>query len=239
MNKIYEGKAKILYTTENPEEIIQYFKDDTTAFNNEKFAIKQGKGILNNVISSRFMDIMRENGIKTHFIKRIDDRNQLVQKATIIPLEVIVRNVAAGSFSKKFGIERGTILSAPLVEFSYKRDELGDPLIPNDHITLLKIATDAEIAFIKNEALKINEILRMQFAQCGLRLIDFKIEFGKDKNGDIILADEISPDSCRLWNADGQSLDKDLFREDKGDIVEAYADVARKLGIEIQSEASE
>ncbi len=233
MNKIYEGKAKILYTTENPEEIIQYFKDDTTAFNNEKFAIKQGKGILNNVISSRFMDIMRENGIKTHFIKRIDDRNQLVQKVTIIPLEVIVRNVAAGSFSKKFGIERGTILSAPLVEFSYKRDELGDPLIPNDHITLLKIATDAEIAFIKNEALKINEILRMQFEQCGLSLVDFKIEFGKDKNGDIILADEISPDSCRLWNADGKSLDKDLFREDKGDIVEAYTDVARKLGIEI------
>lgn len=231
MNKIYEGKAKILYTTENPEEIIQYFKDDTTAFNNEKFAIKQGKGVLNNVISAYFMEVMRENGIKTHFIKRIDDRNQVVQKVTIIPLEVIVRNIAAGSFSKKFGIERGTILEVPLVEFSYKRDELGDPLIPNDHITLLKIATDGEIAFIKNEALKINQILRAQFEKCGLNLVDFKIEFGKDVNGNIILADEISPDSCRLWNSDGQSLDKDLFREDKGDIVEAYSKVAEKLGI--------
>ncbi len=233
MNKIYEGKAKVLYTTENPQEIIQYFKDDTTAFNNAKFAIKQGKGILNNAISAHFMEIMHERGIKTHFIKKIDDRNQLVKKVTIIPLEVIVRNVAAGSFSKKFGIERGQILPRPLVEFSYKKDELGDPLIPNDHIILLGIATEEEIGFIKNEAIKINAILITEFTKCNLHLVDFKVEFGKDEDGQIILADEISPDSCRLWNNNGESLDKDLFREDKGDMVKGYADVAKKLGIEI------
>ena len=233
MNKIYEGKAKVLYATKNPQEIIQYFKDDTTAFNNAKFAIKQGKGVLNNLISTHFMEIMHKYGIKTHFIKRIDERNQLVKKVTIIPLEVIVRNIAAGSFSKKFGIERGRVLNRPLVEFSYKKDELGDPLIPNDHITLLEIATDEEIAFIKNEAVKINAILIAEFKKCELSLVDFKIEFGKDENGKIILADEISPDSCRLWKQNGESLDKDLFREDKGDIVEAYTQVAKNLGISI------
>jgi len=233
MNKIYEGKAKVLYTTENPQEIIQYFKDDTTAFNNEKFAIKQGKGILNNAISAHFMEIMHERGIKTHFIKKIDDRNQLVKKVTIIPLEVIVRNVAAGSFSKKFGIERGCVLNRPLIEFSYKKDELGDPLIPNDHIILLGIASEEEIDFIKNEAIKINAILIAEFKKCELSLVDFKIEFGKDEDGQIILADEISPDSCRLWNHNGESFDKDLFREDKGDMVKGYTDVAKKLGIEI------
>ena len=233
MNKIYEGKAKVLYTTENSQEIIQYFKDDTTAFNNEKFAIKQGKGVLNNLISAHFMEIMHAHGIKTHFIKKIDERNQLVKKVTIIPLEVIVRNIAAGSFSKKFGITRGEILSRPLVEFSYKKDELGDPLIPNDHITLLGIASDEEIELIKREAIKINGILTNEFKKCGLGLVDFKIEFGKDANGQILLADEISPDSCRLWKEDGESLDKDLFREDKGDIVQAYTEVATKLGISI------
>ncbi len=232
--KIYEGKAKVLFQSKNHSEIIQYFKDDTTAFNNEKFAIKQGKGVLNNAISTFFMELLHQNGIKTHFLKKIDDRNQLVTKVTIIPLEVIVRNIAAGSFSKKFGVEKGTKLASPLVEFSYKKDELGDPLIPNDHITLFGIATDQEISSIKSQALKINEILGMEFKKCGLDLVDFKVEFGKNSSGEIILADEISPDSCRLWEVGTQnSLDKDLFREDKGDIVEAYTRVAQKLGIQI------
>jgi phosphoribosylaminoimidazole-succinocarboxamide synthase len=232
MKKFYEGKAKILFQTENPNEIIQYFKDDTTAFNNAKFAIKEGKGVLNNAISSFFMKILHKNNIKTHFISQIDDRQQLVKKMQIIPLEVIVRNIAAGSFSKKFGIKKGTVLKKPLVEFSYKNDELGDPLIPVEHIILLDIANQVEIDYIKSQALQINTILIEIFKNINLDLVDFKIEFGKDVNGNIILADEISPDSCRLWESGTEnSLDKDLFREDKGDIIEAYKKIAINLGI--------
>jgi len=230
--KIYEGKAKILYQTENPKELVQYFKDDTTAFNNQKFALKEGKGVLNNAISTHFMQVLSESGIKTHFIKKIDERNQLVQKVQIIPLEVIVRNIAAGSFSKKFGVERGTILSKPLVEFSYKRDDLGDPLIPESHVDALGIATFENLKEITEHSRKINIILQKEFKKTGLILVDFKIEFGINSKNEIILADEISPDSCRLWNEnDGTSLDKDLFREEKGDIIEAYKEVAKRLGI--------
>ena len=232
MKTIYEGKAKILYATENDAEIVQFFKDDTTAFNNQKFAISQNKGVLNNLASSFFMKILAENAVKNHFIKQIDDRNQLVKKVRIIPLEVIVRNIAAGSFSKKFAVPRGTILKKPLVEFSLKDDSLGDPLIPDDHITTLEIASQNEIDYIKNEARKVNEVLQKIFKDAGILLVDFKIEFGKDTNGNIILADEISPDSCRLWDEKtNESLDKDLFREDKGNIIDGYTQVLKRLGI--------
>ena len=232
MNKIYEGKAKILYSTENQNEIVQFFKDDTTAFNNQKFAISQNKGILNNIASSFFMKLLEESGVKTHFIKQIDERNQLVKKVQIVPLEVIVRNIAAGSFSKKFGVKKGTILQKPLVEFSLKDDALGDPLIPDDHITTLEIASQNEIDYIKNEARKVNNVLRKVFKNAGILLVDFKVEFGKDTNGNIILADEISPDSCRLWDEKThESLDKDLFREDKGNIIDGYTQVLQRLGI--------
>jgi phosphoribosylaminoimidazole-succinocarboxamide synthase len=232
MEKIYEGKAKILYSAENDENIIQYFKDDTTAFNNKKFAISQNKGVLNNIASAFFMGLLENNGVKTHFIKKIDDRNQLVKKVNIIPLEVIVRNVAAGSFSKKFGVARGTVLPQPLVEFSLKDDNLGDPLIPDDHIVVMNIATYSEIDYIKKQARKVNEILQKVFMNAGITLVDFKIEFGKDPQGNIILADEISPDSCRLWDIKtNESLDKDLFREDKGNIIDGYMQVLQRLGI--------
>lgn len=231
MNKLYEGKAKILYESENPNEIIQYFKDDTTAFNNTKFAVNRNKGVLNNIASSFFMNILEENGVKTHFIKKLDDRRQLVAKVQIIPLEVIVRNIAAGSFAKKFGVERGAVLEYPLVEFSLKNDSLGDPLIPEPHIILLKIAGRQEIDYITAQALKINDILKDIFANAGITLVDFKIEFGKNNRGDIILADEISPDSCRLWDSkSNQSLDKDLFREDKGNIIDGYTEVLKRIG---------
>lgn len=231
MKKLYEGKAKILYEGTNPHEIIQYFKDDTTAFNNAKFAINHNKGVLNNIASSFFMNILEKGGIKTHFIKKIDDRKQLVTKVQIIPLEVIVRNIAAGSFSKKFGIERGKVLESPLVEFSLKDDKLGDPLIPESHIILLKITNKQELDHITIQALRINQILQSIFSSVDITLVDFKIEFGKSSQGNIILADEISPDSCRLWDSkSGQSLDKDLFREDKGNIIDGYTEVLKRLG---------
>ncbi len=231
MKKLYEGKAKILF--EKDGKIVQFFKDDTTAFNNQKFAINNGKGILNNTISSFFMEKLQENGIKTHFIKKIDDHHQLVEPVQIIPLEVIVRNISAGSFCKKFGIEKGTILAHPLVEFSLKNDALGDPLIPDDHIITLQIATREEISHLKKQALKINTILQKLFNEIGILLVDFKIEFGKNSSGEIILADEISPDSCRLWDAKTkESFDKDLFREDKGDLITGYREIAKRFGLE-------
>ncbi len=235
MKKLYEGKAKILYEAENNEQIIQYFKDDTTAFNNQKFAINQGKGELNNIISSYFMECLHNVGIKTHFIKKIDERNQLVQKVQIIPLEVIVRNISAGSFCKKFDVERGLVLEKPLVEFSLKRDDLGDPLIPEDHISVLKIASLNEIQHLKAQALGINKVLQDEFKKIGIILVDFKIEFGKNSSGEIILADEISPDSCRLWDSQTkESFDKDLFREDKGDLVAGYKEIAKRFGLSVK-----
>lgn len=230
MKKIYEGKAKVLF--EKDGKIIQFFKDDTTAFNKEKFAINEGKGALNAKISAYFMQKLALNGIKNHFIKQIDDNHQLIEPVKIIPLEVIVRNITAGSFCKKFGVERGIKLPEPLVELSLKKDELGDPLIPESHIVALQIATMNEIEFIKTQALKVNKFLRSEFEKIGIILVDFKIEFGKDSNGDIILADEISPDSCRLWDIKTkESFDKDLFREDKGDLITGYKEIAKRLGL--------
>ncbi|MFT4967498.1 MAG: phosphoribosylaminoimidazole-succinocarboxamide synthase [Candidatus Deianiraeaceae bacterium] len=229
MKQIYEGKAKILF--EESGDIIQYFKDDTTAFNNQKFAISDGKGVLNNAISAYFMNKIEYSGVKTHFINKIDDRHQRVKFVEIIPLEVIVRNISAGSFCKKFGVTRGLNLTKPLVEFSLKDDNLGDPLIPEGHIVELNIASYDDIAYLKARALKINSILQDEFSKIGVVLVDFKVEFGR-KDGDIILADEISPDSCRLWDIKtSESLDKDLFREGKGNIVEGYRVIAKRLGL--------
>lgn len=234
--KIYEGKAKILYEGPEPGTIIQYFKDDATAFNAEKKDVIEGKGALNNRICEHIMLGLNSLGIPTHFIRRINAREQLCHKVEIIPLEVIIRNVAAGSMSKRLGINEGTKLSRPLIEFSYKDDSLGDPLIAEDHIEVMQWATRSELDAIIDIAFRINDYLSGMMYAIGIKLIDFKIEFGRqfdeDGNMTILLADEISPDSCRLWDIEtGKKLDKDVFRRDLGDLAEAYSEVARRLNI--------
>lgn len=235
LEKIYEGKAKILYATNETNLLIQYFKDDATAFNNIKKDVIANKGVLNNVISEFIMLEVAKNGIPTHFIKRLNDREQLVKKAKIIALEVIVRNISAGSMAKRLGIEEGIVLKAPIFEICYKKDELGDPLINDDHaVNVLRLLNQEQLNEIKKYALKINEILSKMFLVAKIKLVDFKIEFGFDEDGKIILADEISPDSCRLWDENtNNKLDKDRFRRDMGGLVEAYQEVALRLGIKI------
>jgi phosphoribosylaminoimidazole-succinocarboxamide synthase len=235
IEKIYEGKAKALYSTSQPNQLIQYFKDSATAFNGEKKAEIDGKGVLNNIISEHIMLEINKIGIPTHFIKRLNEREQLIKKVTIIPLEVIVRNIAAGSMAKRLGIAEGGVLSNPVFELCYKDDSLGDPLINDDHaISVLKVVTKSQLEEIKNYTLKINQFLQKTFAEINIKLVDFKIEFGFDVQGKIMLADEISPDSCRLWDsATSEKLDKDRFRRDLGGLVEAYKDVALRLGIKI------
>ena len=235
LEKIYEGKAKALYTTLEPNQLIQYFKDDATAFNAQKKAVIEGKGALNNLISEKIMLEISQHNIPTHFIKRLDEREQLIKKVTIIPLEVIIRNVAAGSMAKRLGINEGKELLQPIFEICYKDDALGDPLINDDHaINVLQVVNKKELDQIKTYALKINEILREIFRKINIKLVDFKIEFGFDNEKNILLADEISPDSCRLWDAStAEKLDKDRFRRDLGGLVEAYKDVASRLGIKI------
>ena len=233
--KIYEGKAKILYEGPEPGTIIQYFKDDTTAFNAEKKEILDGKGVLNNRISEFMMIRLGEIGIPTHFIKRLNMREQLCKRVEIVPLEVIVRNVAAGTMSKRLGIEEGETLPRSIVEFCLKRDDLGDPLVAEEHITAFGWASADEIEEITNLTLRINDYLCGLFAGIGIKLVDFKIEFGRlDVEGghQIVLADEISPDSCRLWDREtNKKLDKDRFRRDLGGVTEAYTEVATRLGI--------
>ena len=233
LEKIYEGKAKQLFATEDKNLLIQYFKDDATAFNALKKAVIEGKGVLNNVISEYIMLEMAKAKVPTHFVKRLNEREQLVRKVKIIPLEVIVRNVAAGSMAKRLGIEEGVELLAPVFEICLKDDALGDPLINDDHaINVLKVVTREQLEEIKKHTLKINEILRAMFKNIGIKLVDFKIEFGFDADSKIVLADEISPDSCRLWDEKTlEKLDKDRFRRDLGGLVEAYSDVAKRLGI--------
>jgi phosphoribosylaminoimidazole-succinocarboxamide synthase len=239
--QIYEGKAKVLFEGPEPGTIIQYFKDDATAFNNQKKGVISGKGVLNNRISEFIMLKLAEVGIPTHFIKRLNMREQLIKAVEIIPLEVIVRNVAAGSLSKRLGIEEGTPLNSALVEFSYKNDELGDPLVSEDHILTFGWADPLELDEIKMLAMRINDFLFGMFAGVGIRLIDFKIEFGRIHNEDgeyidLVLADEISPDSCRLWDSKtNEKLDKDRFRRDMGGVAEAYQEVAKRLGIFIDN----
>ena len=233
--KLYEGKAKIIYATNDKNLVIQYFKDDATAFNNQKKDVIDGKGILNNRISEHILTNLNQVGIKNHLIKRLNMREQLVQHVEIIPIEFIVRNIATGSLTKRLGIEDGTVLEYPLVEYCLKNDELGDPLISKEHILAFKWMDDFEIDFVNNELARINDFLQGMFRGVGIKLVDFKVEFGRlEKNGkkDIILADEISPDTCRLWDATtDKKLDKDRFRKDLGNLVEGYQEVARRLDI--------
>jgi len=233
--KLYEGKAKIIY--EGPEKgtAIQHFKDHATAFNNIKKSTVEGKGVLNNRISEHILNNLNQIGIKTHFIKRLNMREQLIKLVEIIPVEFIVRNIATGSLTKKLGIPDGTILTKPLVEYSYKNDDLGDPLVAKEHIIEFNWATEEELNLIKNCSLRINDFMLGMFRGVGIKLVDFKLEFGRiniDGKKEIILADEISPDTCRLWDVVSEKkLDKDRFRKDLGNIIQAYQEVARRLGI--------
>ena len=233
--KLYEGKAKIVFATSDKNLVIQHFKDDATAFNNQKKDVIDGKGILNNRISEHILTNLNQVGIKNHLIKRLNMREQLVQHVEIIPIEFIVRNIATGSLTKRLGIEDGTVLEYPLVEYCLKNDDLGDPLISKEHILAFKWMDDFEIDFVNNELARINDFLQGMFRGVGIKLVDFKVEFGRlEKNGkkDIILADEISPDTCRLWDATtDKKLDKDRFRKDLGNLVEGYQEVARRLDI--------
>lgn len=233
--KIYEGKAKILFEGPEPGTIVQYFKDDATAFNAEKKDVIDGKGVLNNRLSEYFMTGLGQIGVPTHFLKRMNMREQLVRNCEIIPLEVIVRNYAAGSMSKRLGIEEGTQLPRPIVEYCYKDDSLGDPLVSEEHIAAFGWASQQDMDDILGLALRVNDWLSGVMFGVGIRLIDFKIEIGRVYEGDfqrLIVADEISPDSCRLWDIEsGQKLDKDVFRRDLGNLTDAYAEVARRLGV--------
>ncbi len=224
-NKIYEGKAKILYETDSPDYVIQYFKDDATAFNAAKKGIIQEKGIVNNKISSKIFELLKSEGIPTHFEKMLSDREMLVKKVAIVPLEVIVRNVAAGSLCRLLGLQEGTALRYPTLEFCYKEDRLNDPMLNDTHILALDLATQEELDVIKELTFKINDLMTRFFKSLNITLVDFKLEFGRYKD-QIILADEISPDTCRLWEiGTGRKLDKDRFRKDLGDIEEAYQEV--------------
>ena len=234
--KIYEGKAKILYEGTEPGTVIQYFKDDATAFNGEKHDVIAGKGVLNNRISSHLMTKLEAIGIPTHFIRSINMREQLVRSVDVIPIELVVRNIAAGSLCKRLGLKEGEILPKPLVEFYYKKDELGDPLISEDHIFTFGWADPYELEEMVAMSWRVNDYLNGMFAGIGLRLVDFKLEFGRiwGENGElyIVLADEISPDNCRLWDAKtNEKFDKDRFRQDLGDLVEGYQYVAERLGL--------
>ncbi|MEK6263927.1 MAG: phosphoribosylaminoimidazolesuccinocarboxamide synthase [Clostridium sp.] len=226
---LYEGKAKIMYSTEKEDEVRVYFKDDATAFNGIKKAQIDNKGILNNSITTMLFQLLEKKGIKTHFIKKLSDREQLCKKVEIVPLEVIVRNVAAGSMAKRYGIAEGTELKTTVFELSYKNDDLGDPLINDSHAVAMGLATPEELSKIYDSASKINDILREVFLKVDINLIDFKLEFGRF-NGQIILADEISPDTCRFWDVKtGEKLDKDRFRRDLGNVTEAYEEILSRI----------
>jgi len=233
--KVYEGKAKVLYEGPEPGTLVQYFKDDTTANNAEKLEVVEGKGVLNNRLSEFFMQGLGEIGVPTHFIRRINMREQLIRSVEIIPLEVVVRNVAAGSLSRRLGIEEGTALPRPIVEFYFKDDALGDPLVTEEHIIAFGWASQQDMDDMVALALRVNDFLSGIMRGVGIKLVDFKIEIGRIWDGDymrLIVADEISPDSCRLWDMKtGQKLDKDVFRRDLGNLADAYTEVARRLGV--------
>jgi phosphoribosylaminoimidazole-succinocarboxamide synthase len=233
--KLYEGKAKIIYATNDKNLVIQYFKDDATAFNNQKKTTIEGKGVLNNRISEHILSNLSEVGIKNHLVKRINMREQLIKFVEIIPLEFIVRNIATGSLTKRLGIEDGTVLDDPLIEYCLKDDKLGDPLVSKEHILAFKWASKKELEKIDKQLQRINDFMVGMFRGVGIKLVDFKVEFGRYKNNgktEVILADEISPDTCRLWdNKTDKKLDKDRFRNNLGNLIDAYQDVARRLGI--------
>jgi len=237
--RVYEGKAKILYEGPEPGTLVQHFKDDTTAFNNEKQDKVEGKGVLNNRISEYLFQKLNEIGVPTHFIKRLNMREQLIHEVEIIPVEVVVRNIAAGSISTRLGLDEGTALPRSIVEYYYKSDQLGDPMVTEEHITAFGWAAPQELDDIMSLALRVNDFLSGLFLGVGIRLVDFKCEFGRQWENDqmrIILADEISPDCCRLWDIETQNkLDKDRFRRDMGGLVEAYQEVARRLGLHVDN----
>jgi len=227
---LYEGKSKKMFATENPDQCIISFKDDATAFNGLKKGYLSGKGIMNNRISNKLMQVLGENGIPTHFVQELSGRETLVKKVSIIPIEVLVRNVAAGSLAKRLGLPEGTKMKSPIIEFCYKKDELGDPMINVSHILAMGFATRQEIDILTEYALKMNQILKDYLLQVNVKLIDFKVEFGRDKDGQIVLADEISPDTCRFWDSiTNEKLDKDRFGRDLGNMEEAYNEIYKRL----------
>lgn len=227
---LYEGKAKKIFETDNPEVLLVSYKDDATAFNGVKKGIIEGKGLINNKVSNYMMRLLEKSQIPTHYIEEISDRETLVKKVSIIPLEVIIRNVSAGSFAKNYGVEEGIVFDEPTIEFSYKNDKLGDPLINSYHAIALKLASKEEIETIKKYAFKINEEMKKFFISINVKLIDFKLEFGKLKDGKVVLADEISPDTCRFWDATtNEKLDKDRFRRDLGNVEGAYKEMMKRI----------
>ncbi len=229
-NLLYEGKAKKVYNTQDPGLLIVSYKDDATAFNGQKKGTIQGKGAINNQMSNLLMAALERQGVPTHLVRELNARETLVKRVSIVPLEVIVRNLSAGSFSKRYGVEEGIPFDQPVLEFSYKNDELGDPLLNEDHAVALKLATREELDVIRTYALKINRLLQKIWADRGILLVDFKVEFGRLADGTIVLADEISPDTCRLWDAQTlEKLDKDRFRRDLGGVEEAYHQVMERL----------
>ena len=230
LQQLYEGKAKRVYATEDPEKYIVDYKDDATAFNGEKKGTILGKGVINNRVTNHLMRMLEKEGVPTHYVEEISDRETIVKKVKIVPLEVIVRNIAAGSFSKRYGVEEGVVFDAPTLEFSYKNDDLGDPLINSSHALALKLATPEELETIRKYALQVNDFLKQLWSECGVILVDFKLEFGRLADGTIVLADEISPDTCRLWDAKThEKLDKDRFRRDMGGVEDAYEQVMGRL----------
>ena len=231
--KLYEGKAKIIFASAEKNLVIQHFKDDATAYNNQKKTSIEGKGILNNRISEHILSSLKDIGIKNHLIKRLNMREQLIDLVDIVPIEFVIRNIATGSLTKRLGIEDGTILNFPLIEYCLKNDELGDPIVSSEHIINFEWLKMEELKLINEQCLRINDFLQGMFKGIRIKLVDFKLEFGKRKSdGKIVLADEISPDTCRLWDADtDRKLDKDRFRKDLGNVVEGYQEVARRLGI--------
>ncbi len=230
IKQLYEGKTKKVFETEDPALLVVSYKDDATAFNGQKKGSISGKGIINNKMSNLLMQYLEQNGVSTHFVQELNDRETLVKRVSILPLEVIVRNRAAGSFSKRYGVEEGKIFEAPTIEFSYKNDALGDPLCNSYHAIALGLCTAQDIEQIKTYAFQINAMLQEVWAMCGITLVDFKIEFGKTLDGTIVLADEISPDTCRLWDSTtNERLDKDRFRRDLGGVEAAYQEVMQRL----------
>ena len=228
--EIYEGKAKKVFATDDPELVIVYYKDDATAFNGAKKGVISGKGVINNQMTNRLMAMLEESGIPTQYVKELSERETLVKKVDIVPLEVIIRNISAGHFASRYGVEEGIVFDEPTIEFSYKCDALDDPLLNAYHAIALKLATREEIEEIKKYAFAINEKLKAFWKECGVILVDFKLEFGKLPDGKIILADEISPDTCRLWDEKTrEKLDKDRFRRDMGGVEDAYAEIMKRL----------
>ena len=230
LQQLYEGKAKKVFATDDPEKLIVEYKDDATAFNGLKKGTIQGKGVINNQMSNRLMAYLEKQGVPTHYVEEINERETIVKKVSIVPLEVIIRNISAGSFTKHYGVEEGIVFDQPTIEFSYKNDELGDPLLNRYHALALKLATAEEIDTIERYAFKVNEVLKAFWLSAGVTLVDFKLEFGRLSDGTIVLADEISPDTSRLWDVKThEKLDKDRFRRDMGGVEEAYAEIMKRM----------